>query len=67
MAVEDRATPEDESPVTSTLDITDALNVPGPISRTTHFSEESMLEIRRSKDAVNIMTSVLLKVTKIRI
>jgi len=67
MAVEDRAAPEDESPVTSTLDVTDALDVPGPISQTTHFLEGSMLEILRYEDAVDVMTSVLLKVAKIRI
>ena len=31
-AVESRAAPEDQSPVTLTLDVTDALDVLGPIS-----------------------------------
>lgn len=61
MAVEDRARPEDESPVT------DALDVPGPISQTTHFLEGRMLEILRSEDAVDFIISVLLKVAKKRI
>lgn len=61
MAVESRAAPEDD---TSTLDVTDA---PGQISQTTHFLEGNMLEILRFKDAVDVMTSVLLKVAKIRI
>lgn len=67
IVVEDRAVPEDESLVTSTLDVTDALDVLGPISQITHFLEGSMLEILRSEDAVDVMTSVLLKVAKIRI
>jgi hypothetical protein len=61
MAVEGRVALEDD---TSTLDVTDAL---GQISQTTHFLEGSMLEILRFKDIVDIMTSVLLKVAKIRI
>ena len=61
MAVEGHAAPEDD---TSTLDVTDA---PGQISQTTHFLEGSMLEILRFEDAVDVMTSVLLKVAKIRI
>jgi hypothetical protein len=61
MAVEGHAAPEDD---TSTLDVTDAL---GPTPQTTHFLEGSMLEILRFEDAVDIMTSVLLKVAKIRI
>ena len=59
--MEGRAAPEDD---TSTLDVTDA---PGQISQTTHFLEGSMLEILRFEGAVDVMTSVLLKVAKIRI
>jgi hypothetical protein len=61
MAVEGHPAPEDD---TSTLDVTDAL---GPTPQTTHFLEGSMLEILRFEDAVDVMTSVLLKVAKIRI
>jgi hypothetical protein len=61
MAIEGHAAPEDD---TSTLDITDA---PGQISQTTHFLEGSILEILRFEDTVVIITSVLLKVAKIRI
>jgi hypothetical protein len=67
MAVDGRAAPEDGSPATSTLDVTDALDVPGPISQTAHFLEGRLLEILRSEDAVDIMTAVLLKVAKIRV
>jgi hypothetical protein len=58
---------EDKSPVISTLDITDTLNVRCPTSQTTPFLEGSMLKILRSEDAVVAMTSVLLKAAKIRI
>lgn len=61
MAVEAEAAAED---VTSTLDVTDA---PGPISQTTHFLEGSMLEILRFEDVVDVITSMLLQVAKIRI
>jgi len=61
MAVDGRAALEDG---TSTLYATDA---PGPISQTIHFLEGSILVILRFEDAVDIMTSVLLKVAKIRI
>lgn len=61
MAVEGHAAPEDDM---STLNVTDA---PGQISQITHFLEGSILEILRFKDAVDVMTSMLLKVAKIRI
>jgi hypothetical protein len=61
MAVEGHAAPEDD---TSTLHVTDAL---GTIPQTTHLLEGSMLKILRFGDAVDVMTSVLLKVAKIRI
>jgi hypothetical protein len=61
MAVEGRTVSEDD---TLTLNITDA---PGLIPQTTHFLEGSILEILQFKDAVDIITSVLLKMAKIRI
>ena len=61
MAVEGHAAPEDD---TSTLHVTDAL---GTTPQTTHLLEGSMLKILRFGDAVDVMTSVLLKVAKIRI
>ena len=67
MVVEDRTAPEEKNTVTSTLNISDALDVSSPISQTTHFLEGNMLEIIRSEDIVDIMTSVLLKVEKLRI
>ncbi|KAF8846455.1 hypothetical protein BDZ45DRAFT_756164 [Acephala macrosclerotiorum] len=54
MVVEDRAAPKDESAVTSTLDVTDALDVPGPICQTTQVLKGRMLEILRSENAVKL-------------
>jgi hypothetical protein len=59
MAIKGHAALEDD---TSTLNVTDALS---PISQTTHFLEGSTLEILQSKDVMDIMTFMLLKVTKI--
>jgi hypothetical protein len=45
MAVEDRIVLKEESPITLTLNIIDALNILGLISRIIHFLEGSILEI----------------------
>jgi hypothetical protein len=67
MVMEESAVRERKSPVTSLPDVTDASKEAGSKCQITQFLEGGMSEIRRSEDAVEVMTSMLLNAPKIRI